>query len=125
MVEFSENLNFIRTFFFEEIHKFIDMKNYLFLALAILCESVATSFLKASEGFTKTIADHNFCSCNVCIILSSHSCYKSYSHRNRLCNLVSGRYRFDFPGGIFCLQTDFGSSCNTRNCSDYCWGYYH
>lgn len=55
MVEFSENLNFIRTFFFEEIHKFIDMKNYLFLALAILCESVATSFLKASEGFTKPL----------------------------------------------------------------------
>jgi len=55
MVEFSENLNFIRTCFFEEIHKFIDMKNYLFLALAILCESVATSFLKASEGFTKPL----------------------------------------------------------------------
>lgn len=31
------------------------MKNYLFLALAILCESVATSFLKASEGFTKPL----------------------------------------------------------------------
>lgn len=55
MVEFLENLNFIRTCFFKEIHKFIDMKNYLFLALAILCESVATSFLKASEGFTKPL----------------------------------------------------------------------
>ncbi|SFT68844.1 small multidrug resistance pump [Chryseobacterium formosense] len=55
MVEFLENLNFIRTCFFKEIHKFIDMKNYLFLALAIFCESVATSFLKASEGFTKPL----------------------------------------------------------------------
>lgn len=33
----------------------IDMKNYIFLAFAILCESVATSFLKASEGFTKPL----------------------------------------------------------------------
>lgn len=31
------------------------MKNYIFLALAILCESVGTSFLKASEGFTKPL----------------------------------------------------------------------
>lgn len=31
------------------------MKNYIFLAFAILCESVATSFLKASESFTKPL----------------------------------------------------------------------
>ena len=31
------------------------MKNYLFLACAIICESIATSFLKASNGFTKPI----------------------------------------------------------------------
>lgn len=29
------------------------MKNYLFLAAAILCETVATSFLKKTEQFTK------------------------------------------------------------------------
>ncbi|MCT3915213.1 QacE family quaternary ammonium compound efflux SMR transporter [Elizabethkingia anophelis] len=31
------------------------MKYYIFLAFAILFESVATSFLKASEGFTKPL----------------------------------------------------------------------
>ncbi len=31
------------------------MKNYLFLACAIICESIATSFLKASNGFTKPL----------------------------------------------------------------------
>lgn len=31
------------------------MKNYIFLAFAILFESVATSFLKASQGFTKPL----------------------------------------------------------------------
>lgn len=31
------------------------MKNYLFLACAIVFETIATSFLKASEGFTKPI----------------------------------------------------------------------
>ncbi|KQR93954.1 transporter [Chryseobacterium sp. Leaf180] len=31
------------------------MKNYIFLAFAILFESIGTSFLKASEGFTKPI----------------------------------------------------------------------
>lgn len=31
------------------------MKNYLFLAGAIICESIATSFLKASNGFTKPL----------------------------------------------------------------------
>lgn len=31
------------------------MKNYIFLACAILMESLATSFLKASEGFTKPL----------------------------------------------------------------------
>jgi len=31
------------------------MKNYLFLACAILLESLATSFLKASENFTKPL----------------------------------------------------------------------
>ncbi|MCI0921973.1 DMT family transporter [Sphingobacterium rhinopitheci] len=29
------------------------MKNYLFLAAAILCETIATSFLKKTEQFTK------------------------------------------------------------------------
>lgn len=31
------------------------MKNYFFLACAIIFESVGTSFLKASEGFTKPL----------------------------------------------------------------------
>lgn len=31
------------------------MKNWLFLLLAILCETLATSALKASEGFTRPI----------------------------------------------------------------------
>ncbi len=31
------------------------MKNYLFLAAAILCETVATSFLKKTEQFSKLI----------------------------------------------------------------------
>ena len=31
------------------------MKNYLFLAAAILCETLATSFLKKTEQFTKPL----------------------------------------------------------------------
>lgn len=31
------------------------MKNWLFLLLAILCETLATSALKASEGFTRAV----------------------------------------------------------------------
>lgn len=31
------------------------MKNYIFLACAILFESIGTSFLKASDGFTKPL----------------------------------------------------------------------
>lgn len=31
------------------------MKNYIFLAFAILCETIGTSFLKASEQFSKPL----------------------------------------------------------------------
>lgn len=31
----------------------LNMKNYIFLAAAILCETIATSFLKKTEQFTK------------------------------------------------------------------------
>lgn len=31
------------------------MKNYLFLAAAILCETIATSFLKKTDQFTKLV----------------------------------------------------------------------
>jgi len=50
------------------------MKNYLFLAAAILCETLATSFLKKTEQFTKPLPTLIFVICMIAsFYLLSHA----------------------------------------------------
>lgn len=75
------------------------MKNYIFLAFAILFESVATSFLKASEGFTKPLQ-------TIIFVVAMSASFYLLTHAIKVIpigNLVCSRNCFNFFSRIFCL----------------------
>ena len=97
------------------------MNNIIYLLLAILFETSATTMLKVSEGFYQTFADSSINHTLYFFILLSQLMLKRHSDRYCLCNLVCiGNSAFDIYRH-FCIQADTRLAGNHRTSVHYHW----
>lgn len=92
--------------------------SYLFLTIAIIAEVIATSALKASQGFSVLIP-------SIITILGYAVALFFLSLTLKYClrDLVRCRHCANFNGWMDFLQTTFGFSCNHRAWANGGWNY--
>ena len=100
-------------------HRSDVMQQWLFLSVAIVSEVIATSALKASEGFSRLLAVADWW-CRLCdFVLLPVADLPHDSGRRRVCDLVRRRRHADRAGRVAVSRSVDGSAGAARHRPDH------